>query len=466
MMQIHEFLPSLIGDHARYAWDREASDLLAQLPLSCVDVCEAGEVASGLCVPIGIPFDVTSRPVSVDCCGGVNLPQLDLLDPAAFPDFETLGEFEWLWKNAQGAYMLAFNLAGFIERFVCFGEEREIADRDEHDRLPFDVSTLGKLGVLHEPILNKYLFAVLAVAKGHAVGQPAVDPVKHVLPPVLVLSHDCDQLRGNDFITQAVRVHRFLAPPRRMRLPKYSNIRYVIENLLRPRKYYFDDALAMSDVEHQFGFRSVFYFLNGIGGRYGARSGSAIIEDFAGCLRSSSELGIHYNYRYGLDRDQLAEQMAELESLIGRSVAGGRAHYLIVEPVKSFAILESLGICSDESIGFAQENSFRLGFAGAFRTWHGLPRGRSPVVEIPMHFMDANTVAREDDFDLYGMVSEVEKVGGLITLLFHPGMFNSPEAATLRGRYVAHLSYFHKKGYRSMLPSEIVALLDPELLTW
>lgn len=458
MINRRDALQDLLQDHARYAWDEEAARLISRLPIVSVSARQAGTVTEGLCIPVGIPFDAARPMVTADCFG-VALIQLHPFEAGQFPEFSPVPGTSWLWRNRHGALMLAFNLIGYIERFIEFGEEREVQERDAHARLPFEAATLNRLGVLHEPLLNKYLFAILAVAKGHANGVLTADPSAHVLPPALVLSHDCDQLRGNDRFTQAVRLYRFLAPMKRLRLPAVSNLVQIVQNALSPRKYYFDDVLAMSDVEHQFGFRSVFYFLNGMGGRFGARSGSAIISEFVRRLRPSAEIGIHYNYKYVFDEGKLAEQIRELEELTLRPIRAGRAHYLSFDPGESFAVLDALDIRTDESIGFAQQNSFRLGFAGAFRTWCGLRTGSEPIVEIPMHFMDANTAPRDDVSDLRRMAAEVEKVGGLVTLLFHPGAFNSPEAPDLRGVYLAHLSYFRRKRYRSMLPSEITALL-------
>jgi hypothetical protein len=451
----------LISDHSRYAWDDLAFELVSKLPITTIEGRRAGEVKSGLCIPTDIPFDPGRSPVKADCFG-VSLVQLHPFDRSSFPDFVPVPDLPWLWRNRHGAFMLAFNLSGYVERFIGFGEEREITERDHHGRLHPDASTLGQLGMLHEPILNKYLFAVLAVAKGHGTKSAALDPSDHVLPPALVLSHDCDQLRGDDAITQAVRIYRFFAPLKRLRPPAWGNLRHVLENALYPRKYYFDDARAMSDIEHQYGFRSIFYFLNGMGGRLGARSGSSIIRDFSQRLPSTAEFGVHYNYRYVFDQEKLAGQIRELEALTGRHIKAGRAHYLIIDPNESFGVLSELGIHTDESLGFSQQNAFRLGFAGAFRTSRGLPVGSRDVVEIPMHFMDENTAPRDDAFDLRRMVAEVEKVGGIVTLLFHPGAFHSPEAPKLRGVYQSHLSYFRHRRYRSMLPSEISTLLEPE----
>lgn len=454
-------IETVLRDHASYAWDSEAAKLIASLPIHHAPLKNTKNFFSGLVIPSDIPFEPHAPPLTVDCLNG----QMTMLHPFVMDDFpgcSAVAGVPWLWRTERGALMLAFNLSGFIDRFLDFREEREITTRDPHGRLPLEASTLVGLGVSHLPLLNTYLFAILAVAKAFGTGQAISDPSAHVLPPVLVLSHDCDQLRGNDLISQATRIYRMLAPLTRLRLPKLSNVRHVLENALFPRRHFFGDALAMSETERRLGFRSVFYFLNGKGGRLGARSGSPIIAEFALRLPQDAELGVHYNYRYVFDKALLEGQIRELESLTGRVIRSGRAHYLAFDPNESFGVLDELGIRTDESMGFSNLNSFRLGFAGAFRTWRGLKNGARPVVEIPMHFMDSNTVPRSDEHDVLRMAAQVEKVGGVVTLLYHPGAFDTPEKAELRGLYTNYLTYFRERGYRSMLPSELGDLLTQQ----
>lgn len=444
----------LLRDHARYAWNAEATALIADLPIHHQPSAGLGEASSGLFIPNDIPFDPDAAPVSVDCFG-VTLTMLHPLDLADFPGCSPVPEAPWLWRTARGALTPAFNLSGFIDRFLDFGEERAISTRDQHGRLPQEASTLVRLGVSHLPLLNTYLFALLAVAKARSAGVVAADPSEHVLPPVLVLSHDCDQLRGNDFITQATRAYRMLAPLRRLRPPALANLRHILENALFPRRHFFNDALAMSDAERRLGFRSAFYFLNGMSGRLGARSGSPIIAEFARRLPEDAELGIHYNYRHVFDRPRLEAQVRELEALTGRPMRSGRAHYLAFDPNESFGVLDELGIRTDESMGFSNLNAFRLGFAGAFRVDRGVKPGGRPVVEIPLHFMDSNTAPRDDGHDLLRMSAKVEEVGGVVTMLYHPGAFDTAENGALRGLYTRYLTHFRERGYRSMLPTEL-----------
>ena len=443
-------IEQILRAHALYAWDAEAVRLIEGFAITSTPAAQLSEARRGMHCPADIPFDPAIAPQSVDCFGR-RLTMLHPFELSDFADFEPVADAPWLWRNRHGALMPAFNLTGFVERFIDGGEERAIAERDRHGRLPLTASTLHRLGVAHQPLRNVYLFAVLASAKANALepGTAAVDPSVHVLPPVLVLSHDCDQLRGNDFFTQAARAVRLLTPMARLRAPALANLRHIVENAVHPRRHFFDDALAMARAIQDRGFRSAYYFLNGAGGRLGARSGSAIIAEFASRLPDDAEVGVHYNYGYSSDLNLLRRQIDEIEMLTGRKVRSGRAHYLRFDPERDFEILAQVGLGTDESLGFPESNGFRVGFAGAYLA------GGSGVVELPLQFMDTNTVPRGDDFDVLRICEEIESTGGVVTLLFHPGSFNTPEALELQGLYETFLDHFRLRAYRPMLPSEL-----------
>ena len=58
------------------------------------------------------------------------------------------------------------------------------------------------------------------------------------------------------------------------------------------------------------------------------------------------------------------------------------------------------------------------------------------------------------------MVRHLSVVGGTFTLLFHPGMFATPEHPETKGMYERILEIFQKYGAVSMTPSSILADMD------
>ena len=458
MTDVSEFLEGLLHLHASYAWDKDALGFLAGLKRSYFNVEDIDTVAEGLCIPVDCPatsIGTSATGHSEADCFGVKLTLLHQLPHHVVSHLNKVPGHDWLLRNRHGALVLKFDLVKFLQDYLLFGEEQECHVRDKHGRFPLAESSLARYGLLHEPLLNQYLFAVLAVACGNSDAEPCRDPGFLVLPPAVVLSHDCDQLRGNDFYTQSIRLYRAGKDLLKLRAAGLRSLAAFMFNIFAPKRHFYDDVLAMADLESQFGFKSVFYFLNGMGGRYGARSGTKDISSLVGELPGDAEIGIHYNYKYAHDPKALLQQKEELERICGRRISSGRAHYLAIDFLSCLDKLTSTGILQDESVGFVELNSFRVGFAGAYRFATSQCRLGESVMFIPMHFMDKNTAQTDGPSDLYVMLSKVEQVGGLVTLLFHPGTFHSFEKQNLKGLYYNHLKYMHSRRYRSFVPGQL-----------
>ena len=94
----------------------------------------------------------------------------------------------------------AWNLWANVRNLLTFREDREITTRDEHGRFPPTASPRSAIDPLDVPVANDtnalLLDALVALAAGE---EPrfCLD-ADLVPPPGLVLSHDLDQLRGND----------------------------------------------------------------------------------------------------------------------------------------------------------------------------------------------------------------------------------------------------------------------------
>ena len=158
-----------------------------------------------------------------------------------------------------------------------------------------------------------------------------------------MLSHDCDLLRGDDVITQAIRAYRIFQPCFRGRAPRLGLLGKIFANYRHPYRYFLDDLIKMLAVERRFGYRSVMYVLNGTGGRFGARSGFEAVRKLLERVPAGWEIGIHYNYDTFHQPGRFASQKAEIEALIGEAVTAGRAHYLRFDPRKSPAFVAEKG---------------------------------------------------------------------------------------------------------------------------
>jgi O-antigen/teichoic acid export membrane protein len=368
------------------------------------------------------------------------------------------------WRHPSGALTPAWNMLGNVYDLLTFREDLEIAARDRHGRLPAAASVRTPAGIGKVPVVNEVLALLLdAIATMEQGVAPTFRLDGLIEAPALVLSHDCDLLRGDDVITQAIRAYRIFQPCFRGRAPRLRLMRIIFANYRHPYRYFLDDLLKMLAVERRFGYRSVIYVLNGTGGRFGARSGLGAVRKLLQRVPAGWQIGIHYNYDTFHQPERFASQKAEIEALIGEAVTAGRAHYLRFDPRKSPAFVAERGIRFDESIGWSSQNGYKAGIAAPFRPLNEAVGTRLEVIELPLVFMDANLVEGEDGYlSFKNLFGHLEKIGGVISVLFHPGTLVNPERPDLEGLYLRILEFANAARARNLMPSDIIRIAANE----
>lgn len=419
--------------------------------------------AGELVIPIDLEEGIVPRSPWVVSFGDTELnfwnPVLPLNSRWTF-----LPEENPLWLvHENGAVMPAWNLATTLFDLLNFREERELLARDRHDRFIGSMSPRDQRHLLRAPIFNDSVAALIAGIHGMSNdGKPHAKIDSSLLrAPRIVLSHDLDQLRGNDFWTQSVRVYRALVPKRNYFKGLATAVVNIRENFKNPEKYYLDDLYKMLELESAFGFTSTCYFLSGHGGRFGARSGDGKLGEVAHETRQFGSIGVHYNYDTYLNRSALLNQVRGLESKVGAKITNGRAHYLRIDTANSWRMLKDVGISLDESLGFPDRIGYRAGIAGPYIPFEAVKDSSTvgPIV-MPLVFMES-TLRSEAVGDPLRRFSEMSKhikhVGGAISFLIHPGYYENPEFPEYFGLYREILAIAQEHQYLSWLPENIVS---------
>lgn len=450
-----KYLKNEIKSHVSRFFTSEARSAFESTQIRWVSMAD---IAHPVDKAIYIPIDVFADTVPVDAWEvPFNNTKLTFWNkiPQPSSEWRLMDTAAPLWYvHPSGAIMPAWNLAPTLFDLLTLKEETTEQSRDLHGRFVGKMSPRAEKGLLESPIFNDSVAALVAGCVGlKSTGLPDVTLLPGLVEPlVLVLSHDLDQLRGNDFWTQVVRISRAVLP-KRGASAAIRNLWFVLVNAMLPRRYYFDNIIGMIEIERMFGFTSSLYFLNGTGGRFGARSGSDLIPEVAALTPNDWDLGIHYNYDTHLDSEAFTAQRAELESLLGRRVFSGRAHYLRFDPSRSWNFYSTMGIQSDESLGYYDRIGYRAGIAGPFRPYDPSIGSSIQMIEMPMVFMEGALVEQHpldpvNTFERH--ISHIKKVGGAISLLFHPGQFNNPEFKETLGLYIRLLKVAHFYGARSV----------------
>ncbi len=394
---------------------------------------------------IAIPTDIDSPHIPSDSWKvPFNDTQLTLwnrLSPPQGDGWRSLpAEQTPLWyQHESGTLIPAWNLFGNLFDLLSFREDREDTRRDKHGRFVATYSPRHSAGLIDVPHFNESVAAVTAACVGLLKEEVPQFHMRGLLkPPVVVLSHDCDILLGNDLWTQMVRGMRVVKPLTRARLPRAGNLWWMVKNAVCPRRYYFDNLTGMIDLERSFGYKSTVYMINGTGGRFGARSGSGILSEVSRGVPKGWDKGIHYNFNTFLNGEMFAKQIEELQQIVGGKLSVGRAHYLRFDGEKSLPFLHSFGIRCDESSGYPDSVGYRNGIAGCFQPWDPSSKSALDIYEVPLTVMDAVLISQHGDhgvkvFD--DLLCHLSRVGGALSIVFHPGQFHNPEHRQMLGIY-------------------------------
>jgi peptidoglycan/xylan/chitin deacetylase (PgdA/CDA1 family) len=167
--------------------------------------------------------------------------------------------------------------------------------------------------------------------------------------------------------------------------------------------------------------------------------------------RRGWEIGLHPSWYSFDDADELKRQKDALETALGREVVSIRQHYLHYDIRVTPRIHAEAGFKYDSTLGFNDNVGFRF---GTCYPWHlfDLKAGKElPVTEVPLIIQDGAMLLptkgmRLDEdiaFQYIVHIAEiVEKVSGVLTLLWHPDGIIEPSRWSL---YLRTMKYLKQK---------------------
>lgn len=201
----------------------------------------------------------------------------------------------------------------------------------------------------------------------------------------------------------------------------------------------------IADLEARHGFRSSFFFLSK---NYDlsvlARTSRRLIE-------SGWEVGLHGDLGTHDSAEAMEDAVTRLSSAFGSRSVGLREHFLQFDYGKTWEIAQSSGFIYDSTVGNRDRLGFRLGLCTPFHPPDSAWR-QMKMVELPLVLMDTTLWGylrrseSEGEKDFLSLLDQVDKVNGLMTLLWHQesvrmkgGRIFSRLLAALAGRdcYVA-----------------------------
>jgi peptidoglycan/xylan/chitin deacetylase (PgdA/CDA1 family) len=203
-------------------------------------------------------------------------------------------------------------------------------------------------------------------------------------------------------------------------------------------------------IEEEFDAKSTFFFLVS---REDFGEGSELnklVDEINFIIDNYWEIGLHSGYFSYDDPHKMASEKKLLEKVSGYKVRGVRNHALRFSIPKTWEILSQL-FEYDSTFGYADHVGFRNGMCHPFKPC--TPDGKIiDIWEIPLTVMDTTFIkymdadAREAFEWVKLLTRKVEKVKGVITLLWHNTTFDELVYGEYARMYRGLLRYFKARG--------------------
>lgn len=329
--------------------------------------------------------------------------------------------------------------------------------RYEAERLPGDFSperlvpdfsfnVLNPTGLLYRPVVDEaYL------AQG---GKKPVWPQNK--PFAACLTHDVDRVSVSTFQQSsrirelAIRNDRTFQQKVRNALGTLGDIRHIIKRVnARDPLHCYEKWLK---VEAEVNARSTFFFWPGWSAVRKHHSSDCVYElsdqiwfDGQRCTvkemireidRRGWEIGLHPSWYSFNDVGEMKRQKDALEKALGKDVVSVRQHFLHYDIRVTPRVQSEAGFKYDSTLGFNDNIGFRFGTSYPWQLYDLKTDIQLPLVEVPLIVQDGAMLSpvkgmrldHDMAFEYVVMVAEtVKKVGGVLTLLWHPQYIINPD---------------------------------------
>ena len=339
----------------------------------------------------------------------------------------------------------------------------------ENERLPRDFSSertvpgfafniLNPLGLLYRPVIDDYY-----LKNG---GEKPIWPGKK--PFAVCLTHDVDMVS----IFSLKQSSRALST----QLSMADSVLYKMKGLLgfgidmmqavrnSPNKDPLHCYERWLEVEKEIGARSTFFFWPGLSAvtkRHHTdctyELSDSVVFDNQKCTvaemiqeiaRRGWTIGLHSSWYSFNDADELKKQKEAIEQVLGHDIVSIRQHYLHYDIRVTPRVHAKVGFKYDSTLGFNDNLGFRFGTCYPWNLYNLKAKKELPIIEIPLIVQDSAMLKpdkglRLDESSAFQYLTqiteEVEKVGGVLTLLWHPNYIIKPDWWDLYLRVLKYL---------------------------
>ena len=325
----------------------------------------------------------------------------------------------------------------------------------------FGYNIINFLNPLYQPIIDEFY-----IKNG---GSRPIWPGKKSF--VVCLTHDVDHVSLYSFL-QWLRLKRYLLSRKKAILDLLKgSMSSLLELVMQNKKFFFIDPIHCYEKwiaeEEKMGVKSTFFFSPGwsnitlphendclyeLNDRivYDKRK-CTVIEMIKEIDCKGWEIGLHPSCLSYNNLDELKRQKQKFEKATDIEVLSVRQHHLYFDIRKTPSIQAQAGFKYDSTLGFNDNVGFRF---GSCYPWYlkDLKSDRAlPILEIPLIIQDGAMLKHHKGLRLdpntafqyvAAITEKVDRVGGVLTLLWHPSSIQSKNSWLL---YLKILRYLKKK---------------------
>ncbi|KCZ72832.1 hypothetical protein ANME2D_01267 [Candidatus Methanoperedens nitroreducens] len=213
------------------------------------------------------------------------------------------------------------------------------------------------------------------------------------------------------------------------------------------------------ELESKLGVRSSFFFLNETGKvklldkktwRHSGRRYSFNDPKVASMIKELHskgwDVGLHGSFYSHNDFEKIQKEKEALEGALGSEVHGIRQHNLNLSIPQTWLHQERAGLEYDTTLGFNNCIGFRWGTCFPFRPFYAHEDRALSILEIPLVIEDLPFYRYKNPcVEGLKVLGEVERSGGVGTLLWHHSVFNDYEFPGWSAHYEKMIEYCKKK---------------------
>ncbi|TES90002.1 MAG: hypothetical protein E3J87_10860 [Candidatus Cloacimonadota bacterium] len=309
---------------------------------------------------------------------------------------------------------IPFDIISSAFFFLSQWQELHVKKRDKFDRFPYSESYQKRMKIALVPIVNEYMYVLkdlIDLFSKNIKWKPMWPSDKKF---VIFLSHDVDS------------IWKWTKDSYKSNLKEiFSKKRFNLR-----RSYWLFEKILNG--EKKLGATSTFFFLSGM---YNTKA-LYMRRLFEKLEKGGWEVGFHGGFDSYNSEEILFNEFRNLDAQVGK-IMGTRQHFLRFSFPKTFLLQEKCGMEYDSTIGFAENEGYRTGFAFPYNPYnHSLDREFS-LMEIPLNVMDTTLLyhKRMNVKNIWKCVKKILEINrdynGCLSILWHLSSFDDPFLANI-----------------------------------